>query len=224
MWRHADPSATGGKLSKIDHFVSKAEVAQYAKSLGLPTTLFLPGVYASNLPGQILVKTENGYIVATPADSDAQLPFFDAENDTGKFVKAIFLNREKTLGKEVYGATKYYTPLEISETFEKVFPVDGKGIQYVQVKGDDFVNKLKSYGMSQKIGEEILENMYLFNKEYGYYAGADLAESHSVCLFNMLKGGKLMIRSSPKSLLLLKNTSSLTPCTRSSSRFRSFSV
>jgi len=34
--------------------------------------------------------------------------------------------------------------------------------------------------MSQKIGEELLENMYLLNKEYGYYAGADLAESLSV--------------------------------------------
>jgi len=42
------------------------------------------------------------------------------------------------------------------------------------------VNQLKSYGMSQKIGEELLENMYLLNKEYGYYAGADLAESLSV--------------------------------------------
>lgn len=34
--------------------------------------------------------------------------------------------------------------------------------------------------MSQKIGEEMLENMCLLNKEYGYYAGADLAESLSV--------------------------------------------
>jgi len=162
--------------------VGKSEIAQYAKSLGLPTTLFLPGFYASNLPGQIIVKTENGYIVPTPADSDAQIPFFDTENDTGKFVKAIFLNRERTLGKDVYGATKYYTPVEVAETFAKVFPVDGKGTQYVQVKGDDYVEQLKGFGMNQKISGELLENMYLLNKEYGYYAGADLAESHSVCL------------------------------------------
>jgi hypothetical protein len=41
---------------------------------------------------------------------------------------------------------------------------------------------LKGYGLPERIAEELLENAYLLNKEFGYYAGADLAESHSVCL------------------------------------------
>ena len=178
---HADQIATGGKLSKIDHFVGKAEIGEYAKSIGLPTTLFMAGFYASNLPNS-MVKTPNGYIFPSPADADAQIPLFDTVNDTGKFVKAIFLNKDKTLGKEIYGAENYYTPVEVAKAFEEAFPVDGKGTQYVPVKGQDFVNTMKGYGMSDKIAEEMLENMYLLNKGYGYYAGAELKESLSVSL------------------------------------------
>ena len=142
----------------------------------------MAGFYASNLSTQFIVKTPNGYIFPVPSDADALIPMFDAANDTGKLVKAIFLNKEKTLGKEIYGAENYYTPVEIAKAFEETFPVDGKGTQYVPVKGEDFVNTLKGYGMSDKIAEEMLENMYLLNKEYGYYAGAELKESLSVRL------------------------------------------
>ena len=142
----------------------------------------MAGYYNSNLPNQQIIKTPNGYIVPSPADADSKWPMFDAANDTGKFVKAIFLNKEKTLGRDIYGAEKYYTPVEVAQAFEEAFPVDGKGTQYVPVKGEDFVKTLKGYGMSDKIAEEMLENMYLLNKEYGYYAGADLKESLSVSL------------------------------------------
>jgi hypothetical protein len=175
-------TATGGKLSKIDHFVGKAEIGQYAKSLNLPMTLFLPGLYGNGITDSIYKSPEGHYIISYPSDIDAQIPFFDPVNDTGKFVKAIFLNKDKTLGKEVYGATKYYTPQEIVEIFEKTYPVDGKGVQYVKTAGPEFVEKLKGYGLPERIAEELLENAYLLNKEVGYYAGADLAESHSVCL------------------------------------------
>ena len=189
---HANKVATNGKLSKIDHFVGKAEIGEYAKSLGLPTTLFMPGFYVSNLPSS-MVKTPNGYIFPSPADADAQYPMFDAANDTGKFVKAIFLNKDKTLGKEVYGAEKYYTPVEVAKAFEEAFPVDGKGTQYVPIKGEQFVQTLKGYGMSDKIAEEMLENMYLMNKEYGYYAGAELKESLSVSRLFSIASSELMI-------------------------------
>lgn len=168
-------------MAKIEHFDGKAEIAEYAKSIGLSVTLYLPGFYASNLPGQAIIKTEGGkYIFALPCDPDAQIPLTDIEADTGKYVKAIFLNREKTLGKDIYGSGKYYTPKEVISTFEKVFPTDGQGIQYVQIPQADYVAKLQSYGMSQRIAEELMENMLLLNKEYGYYAGAALAESNAV--------------------------------------------
>ena len=160
--------------------MGKAEIGQYAKSLGLPTTLFMAGFYNSNLPGQGIIKTPNGYIVPSPSEADSQWPMFDAANDTGKFVKAIFLNKDKTIGKDIYGAEKYYTPVEVAKAFEEAFPQDGKGTQYVPVKGEDYLNTLKGFGMSDKIAEEMLENMYLLNKEYGYYAGAKLDESLSV--------------------------------------------
>lgn len=102
--------------------------------------------------------------------------------DTGKFSKAIFLNKDKTLGKDIYGAEKYHTPIEVTKAFPEAFPVDGKGTQYVAVKGEDFVKTFKGYGMSDKIAAEMLQNMYLLNKEYGCDAGAASEESLSVSL------------------------------------------
>lgn len=195
-------------MTKIDHFDSKAEIAEYTKSIGVPTTLYLPGFYNTNLPGYALVKTDNSYILALPCDEDAQIPLIDIEADTGKYVKAIFLNKEKTLGKDIYGSEKYYTPKEITSIFEKTFPNDGKGIQFVKVEGGDYVAKLQSFGMPQRIGEELLENMYLLNKEFGYYAGADLAESNAVSGFAGIQLGVAKHHSFSMSPRLLSRSTS----------------
>ena len=180
----------------------------------------MAGYYNSNLPNQQIIKTPNGYIVPSPADADSKWPMFDAANDTGKFVKAIFLNKEKTLGKDIYGAEKYYTPVEVAQAFEVAFPVDGKGTQYVPVKGEDFINTMKGNGMPDKIAEEMLENMYLLNKEYGYYAGADLKESLSVSLQVIVSEFGADDRSSRSPLLPWSSSSRRNPPSPTSSNPR----
>lgn len=102
-----------------------------------------------------------------------------AVEDTGKFVKGILLNREKVLGKRIYGATKYYTLTEILNEFKEQFPVAGEGADNVELPHDVYKGILGSVGLSDEAQEELLQNMRLLN-EFGYYGGGSLDESHSV--------------------------------------------
>lgn len=135
----------------------------------------------SNLPGSMLRKNEEhgNYVMALPVGEDAQIPLHDAANDTGKYVKAIFENREKLLGKEVYASVKYYSPKEIIDKFTATFPKDGAGAQFISVPAEAFTSGLKASGMAHG-AEELTENMLLLNRAYGYYGNAPLEESNEV--------------------------------------------
>ena len=211
---------TNGLLSKVEHFETKAEVATYATSIGLPSTFYLPGFYMSNLPGNMLRQDESGkYMFALPVGSDGQIPFIDAANDTGKYVKAIFENRDKLLGKEVLAAVKYYTPVEVVEAFTKAFPKAGEGAHYVTVTKEQYQGILQGAGMPEFAAEELAENMVLLSKEHGYYGKEPLEESNSVCLGAYWScGALLMPRSSRSPLQPGRNSSRLSRCTRTWNR------
>jgi hypothetical protein len=174
--------ATKGKLAKIEHFDSKAEVEEYVRKIGLPASFYLPGFYMSNLPGQAIRKDEKTgkYVFILPCRPDASIPLVDIEADTGKFVKAILLNRDATLGKHIYGASAYYSPQDVVDGFVKAFPEAGKGMIFQSQPDDQYKAILASFGMPEKAQDELLENMKLLNKEFGYYSGGDLSDSHSV--------------------------------------------
>jgi len=170
---------SGGKLSKVAHFDSKADVEEYIRKIGIPATFFLPGFYMANIPGQSLNNMQGAYNFALPIPTNSPIPLFDTEADTGKFVKAILLNREKVLGACVYGATDYYTPEQIIADFQAVKPEAGKGGAARQVPEEMFKKILAGKGMPEPIQDEVLENM-LVMPQFGYYGGADLKESQSV--------------------------------------------
>ncbi|KAM5441677.1 hypothetical protein MferCBS31731_003358 [Microsporum ferrugineum] len=162
---------SGGKLKGVSHFDSKATVEEYIRKIGVPATFFLPGYYMSNIPGGSLNNADGVYNFKNPIPNDAPIPLFDTGRDTGKFVKAILLNREKVLGKQIYGATDYYTPDRIVAEFQAVKPQDGKGGAAIQISDKDFKDALP-----EKVREEMLQNMQLLYM-YGYYGGASLKES-----------------------------------------------
>jgi hypothetical protein len=182
-----DAPVSKGKLSKVAHFDSKAEVEEYIRELEVPATFFLPGFYMSNIPDASLNNAQGTYNMALPIPTDSPIPLFDATRDTGKFVKGILLNRGKLLGTRVYGATDYYTPERIIKDFQEVKPENGSGGKAVQIKESLFKQILGSMGMPEAIQEEMLENMLLM-AEFGYYGGANLNESHSVSVPLSLRG------------------------------------
>ena len=134
----------------------------------------------SNLPGMSLRDMgEGNWALALPMPDNSPIPLFDAEADTGKFVKAMFLNEDKVLGKRVYGATAYYTPTQILDQFKELFPNTGKKAAYSQLPGDVFKGIMASTGAPEVIQEEMLQNMRLM-PEFGYYGGEKLEPSLAV--------------------------------------------
>jgi hypothetical protein len=142
----------------------------------------LPGFYMSNIPGANLRETPEGiWKLAFPIPDDSPIPLLATEYDTGKFVKGILLKRDETLGKRIYAATKYYTPLEILSIFKDEYPNAGKDAVYSELPHPVFKGILAATGVPENVQEELLQNMRLM-PEFGYYGGEALDSSIGVGL------------------------------------------
>jgi hypothetical protein len=171
-----------GVLKHVEHFDSKARIEQYIRKTELPASFFMPGFYMSNIPGGSLRQAppNNDWTLALPLPGSTPIPLLDTADDTGKFVKGILNNREKTLGKRIYGATNYYTIDEILKEFKEQYPEAGKTAKSAELPHDVFKDIIIKSGRGDAgVAEELLQNMRLMN-EFGYYSGASLDESHSV--------------------------------------------
>jgi len=135
----------------------------------------------SNLPGGMLrqLPPDNAWTLALPTHGNSPVPLFDAAEDTGKFVKGILLNREKSLGKRIYAATDYYTLNEIVAQFKELYPKAGQDARVVELPPKVFTDILTNSGQSEEGAHELLQNIQLLGG-VGYYGGADLKESHEV--------------------------------------------
>ncbi|KAI1767758.1 NmrA-like family protein [Hypoxylon sp. FL1150] len=170
---------SGGKLADCYHFDSKAEVAEYVESLGIPASFFLPGFYMSNLPGEMFRLLPDGtYAFCLPVASTTPFPMYDTR-DTGIYVKAIVVNREKLLGKRLLGATAYMTGDEIVAGFAKVFPEAGRTARYVDVPEATYRSEMKSKGVPDYMTEELFQNFRLM-QDFGYYGGESLDGTHQL--------------------------------------------
>lgn len=175
-----DHAVSNGVLPAVYHFDSKADVEEYIPSLGIPATFFLAGIYMSNLPGMSLREMPDGkWALALPMPEDAPIPLFAAEYDTGKFVKAIFLKKDATLGKHIYGATAYYKPKQIIDEFKELFPGVGREATFNRLPDEVFKGIMTSTGAPEVVAEGMLQNMRLM-PEFEYYGGNKLEPSLEV--------------------------------------------
>ncbi|KAI4179159.1 MAG: hypothetical protein L6R41_008000 [Letrouitia leprolyta] len=172
---------TSGKYSNVYHFDSKAHITEYIRSIGLPSSTFMPGFYMSNLESMMNPSPQppHSYTFAQPMKPSAQIPFFDAAADTGKFVKAMLMKRDRVLGKNVLAATDYYSADDVPKILEKVNPTLGKGAQYVTIDAETFKGFLTGAGMPDFAALEMYENM-AFMDEFGYYGKEGLEWSLSL--------------------------------------------
>ncbi|KAL8709764.1 MAG: hypothetical protein Q9220_005550 [cf. Caloplaca sp. 1 TL-2023] len=172
---------TNGKYPNVYHFDSKADIEAYIRSIGVPSSTFMPGFYMSNLETMFNPSPQppHAYTFAMPMAPSAQIPFFDAAGDTGKFVKAMVMKRDKVLGKNVLAATDYYTAADVPKIFEQVKKEAGKGAQFVTVDKDTYKGFLTGAGMPDFAAQELYENM-AFMDEFGYYGKQSLDWSLSL--------------------------------------------
>ncbi|KAI9734959.1 MAG: hypothetical protein M1834_002041 [Cirrosporium novae-zelandiae] len=170
---------TNGKITGVHHFDSKALVEEYIRSIGIPATFFMPAMYMSSLADMIKPNPQSEqheYVWMTPAAPNSKFALLDTVDDAGKFVKGILLNREKSLGKQVYAAGGYWTPEQVMKEFTEVKPNAGKGAHYAQLPEETFKGFLAMSGMPEPVQNDFCEMLVYFDK-YGYYGGAPLEES-----------------------------------------------
>lgn len=170
-----------GKLTKVYHFDSKAEVDAYVRSLGIPTTFFLAGFYLSNFEAPIWFRQtgpDNAWTFSMPGPITSPVPLYDVR-DTGKYVKAIVLNRDALLGGRVLAATEYQTFEEMLVDFRRTFPKDGANARFYELSDEQYLEGVRSAGMPDFVGEELLQNIQLLS-QFGYYGGESLDETRKL--------------------------------------------
>lgn len=112
----------------------------------------------SNLISNVQPMGEGKLGIFVPFGYNAPFPLFAPDIDTGIFIKGILLNREKTLGKQIYASTDYYTIKQVEEDLKSIFS-DKQTLQYVQTDEKTFKSTLAGYGMPDFVQEELYENM-----------------------------------------------------------------
>lgn len=148
----------------------------------------------SNIPGGMMRAADPSkpkeLVMALPVPSSTPFPLIDAADDTGKWIKAILLKRDRTLGKRIYGATDYYTGDEIVQQVKEV--KSGVEATYLQISPEDFMTGMSYAGYSEKGQIEMLQNLQ-FMPEFGYYGKAELADSLAVRYnFLVFGSGKIL--------------------------------
>ena len=133
----------------------------------------MPGFFMSNLDTMMIPSPQDpkAYIFALPMPPTTPIPWFDSGDDTGKFVKAMVMKQEEVMGKNVLGATDYYTPEQVVETLKSM--KKETGAQFIQLDKDTYKGYLAKAGMPEFAQEELYQNMSFMN-DYGYYGKKSL--------------------------------------------------
>ncbi|KAL9009115.1 MAG: hypothetical protein Q9173_005827 [Seirophora scorigena] len=177
----AGPAWSTSPNSPTGNFPTKAHIESYIRSIGVPSSTFMPGFYMSNLETMLnpFPQAPHAYTFAMPMPPTTPIPFFDAAGDTGKFVKAMLMKRDQVLGKDVLAATDYYAAADAPKIFEQVKKEAGKGAQFVTIDKDTYKGFLTGAGMPDFAAQELYENM-AFMDEFGYFGKESLDWSLSL--------------------------------------------
>ncbi|CAH0004298.1 unnamed protein product [Clonostachys byssicola] len=162
-------TASGGRLTHVRHFDSKAAIEQYVRQSHISATFVLAGAYMSNYFDAIRQNNDGSYAMAMPISGHkAQIPLLDALGDTGKFVKAAMKNFPRYVGKHILAASEYYTPDRLMSEFSEVIGRDASFVQVSPEAAKDLFPAARA--------EEMVDNLLLL-EDPGYFAGEPLEES-----------------------------------------------
>ena len=156
---------TNGELSKVEHFESKADVAEYAEEVkgDMLVSYFMPGYFMSNLTKQFKPDEKSGIPTLTlPWNAqNTWVPMLDIQRDTGLFTVGLLEAGAAADGVHVQGVSEWLHPQEFVDQLSKA---QGKEVAFAEVPAS--VESIAKIG--NKIAEELQENMLLI-RDYSYY-------------------------------------------------------
>jgi len=152
--------AVSGGRRHVAHFTKKNLCEQKIRKMAFPegAAFFYPGMYSQNWVSFMAPRKgpDGVYNLGNVLRSDVQVPYFDAEEDTGKAALEMFKNPAKWAGKSLKTGV-YSTVHDIAAAFTKA---TGQPARYVRLPDE----------MGKSWGAEIFDMFQLFN-EFGYYGG-----------------------------------------------------
>jgi len=161
---------TNGKLSKVEHFDSKAEVEEHIRSKKIPASFFQPGFFMSNLKTSLKPTDDGNFSMTSIWNPDTKVPMIEINKDTGKFVAAALLKGPSTDSKRILGVSAWVSPNDIVAGIKEI---SGKEVKFTQI---DEATLLKFMPGPPNIAEELTENMVLI-RDFEYYGTGAQAES-----------------------------------------------
>ncbi|KIW23908.1 uncharacterized protein PV07_12070 [Cladophialophora immunda] len=167
---------THGELTKVEHFESKAEVAEYAEQVkgDMMVSYYMPGYFMSNLKTQIKPDEQTGVLTLTLPwnPQNTWVPLIDIQSDTGLFTVGLLEAGSAANGVYVHGVGEWVHPQEIVDTLSKL---KGKEIKFVEQPAT--VESAAKIG--NKIAEELAQNMMLI-RDWSYYGkGTEKTQAES---------------------------------------------
>lgn len=156
---------TNGELAKVEHFDSKAEVAEYAEQIkgDMLVSYFMPGFFMSNLTQQFQPNAETGVVTLSQPWNPTQtyIPMLDIQQDTGLYTAGLFEAGPEANGAYVQAVSEWVHPKDITDTLSQI---TGRQIKFVELPGS--VESAAQLG--NKFAEELTQNMLLI-RDYSYF-------------------------------------------------------
>ena len=167
---------TNGELAKVEHFDSKAEVAEYAEKVkgDMIVSYFMPGYFMSNTLSQFKPNEQTGVVTLSQPWNATQtwLPMLDIQKDTGLFTAGIYEAGAEANGAFVQGVSEWLHPQQVTDTLSQI---TGRDVQFVEQPGS--VESAAKLG--NKIAEELTQNMLLI-RDYSYFGkGTEMKQAES---------------------------------------------
>jgi hypothetical protein len=155
---------TNGVLTGVEHFDSKAEVAEYIDTMkgDMVATYFMPGFYMQNIKGMINPGQDGVPTLIQPWDGNkTKVALFDAAKDSGTYVAGILSQDPGSVnGLHVQACSEWITPNAMVEVLSKT---SGTKVAFQQVPEDVFQSFLPP-----AVAAEMTENMVLV-RDYSYF-------------------------------------------------------
>ncbi|GKT47731.1 NmrA-like family domain-containing protein 1 [Colletotrichum spaethianum] len=165
----SEPSATkasGGRLTKVYHFDSKAAISDYAREVGVPFVDIHVGGYMNNYTTFMRPRPggDGSYIIDGTWSETAKIPLIDTAHDLGLFVQLAIESDEfnKGDGKVI---SAYGEWLDLTEQVRMLGTVIGKKISYKKITEEESRTAMSKAGLPPHIIDDMSE-MYKFHDTF----------------------------------------------------------
>ncbi|KAF2754431.1 NmrA family transcriptional regulator [Pseudovirgaria hyperparasitica] len=153
--------ATDGVITSVKHFDSKAVVEEYIRSLNIPASFYMPGMFLSSLYSMFRPGPDGVYALNLPFPTTTKIPTIASDVDSGAFIAAMLL--EGPTGERVAASTE----LEFAEAAKQYEAGTGRKAVANELSAELFASYLP-----ESVREELSGNMKLIRPDVGgYYVG-----------------------------------------------------